>query len=74
MQTTKEEFPIKGRYNCINQNIIYLLSCLKGGLQYIGQSGNTFNERFRVHLAEIKQGHQTRFALLHDEWPYSEQL
>ena len=53
---TKEEIPIRGRYNCKSKNIIYLLSCAKCGLQYVGQSGNTFNERFRAHLTDVRQG------------------
>ena len=54
--TTKEKIHIKGRYNCKSKNIIYLLFCKKCGLQYIGQSGNTFCERFRSHLTDIRQG------------------
>ena len=54
--TTKENIPIRGRYNCKSKNIIYLLSCKKCGIQYVGQSGNTFNERFRAHLTDIRHG------------------
>ena len=40
---TKEQFRIKGRFNCKTKNVIYIISCKKCGLQYVGQSGNTFN-------------------------------
>ena len=54
--TTKEKIQIEGRFNCKSKNVVYLLTCSKCGLQYVGQSGNTFNERFRAHLTDIKQG------------------
>ena len=53
--TTKEVMPLKGHYNCQTKNVIYVISCQKCGLQYIGQTGNTFNERFRAHLTDIRQ-------------------
>ena len=52
---TKEQFRIKGRFNCKTKNVIYVISCKKCGLQYVGQSGNTFNERLRGHFMDIKQ-------------------
>ena len=53
--TTKETFQIHGCFNCQSKNIIYILSCKSCGLQYVGQN-NTFNERFRAHLADIRYG------------------
>ena len=52
---TKETIPIWGRYNCKTKNAIYILSCAKCSLQYVGQTGNTFNKRFRAHLTDIRQ-------------------
>ena len=52
---TKQKFTIKGGFSCQTKNVIYVINCLKCGLQYIGQSGNTFNERFRGHIADIRQ-------------------
>ena len=52
---TKEKIKIHGRFNCKTKNVIYVISCKKCGLQYVGQSGNTFNERLRGHLTDIKQ-------------------
>ena len=54
--TTKESIPIHGRFNCQSKNVIYIISCKLCGLQYVGQTGNTFNERFRGHLADIRYG------------------
>ena len=53
---TKQTLNIKGNFNCQTKNIVYDISCAKCGVQYIGQSSNTFNERLRGHLADIRQG------------------
>ena len=53
---TKQTLNIKGNFNCQTKNIVYVISCAKCGVQYVGQSGNTFNERLRGHLADIRQG------------------
>ena len=57
---TKEQFEIKGRFNCKTKNAIYVINCKKCGLQYVGQTGNTFNERFRGHLTDIRQGNDVK--------------
>ena len=57
---TGETIPIHGRFNCKTTNAIYVLSCAKCGLQYVGQTGNTFNERFRAHLTDIRQGNTAK--------------
>ena len=55
VSATQETIPIRGRYNCKTKNVIYVISCTKCRLQYVGQTGNTFNERFRAHLTDIRQ-------------------
>lgn len=57
---TKETIKIQGRFNCKTKNVIYVISCKKCGLQYVGQSGNTFQERFRGHIADIRQGNNVK--------------
>lgn len=57
---TKVRFNITGRFNCQTKNVIYVINCKKCGLQYVGQSGNTFHERFRGHLTDIRQGNQVK--------------
>ena len=52
--TTKKSYTIQGSYNCKSKSIVYLISCLKCGKQYIGQTGNTLSERMYGHLADIK--------------------
>ena len=70
---TKEQFKIKGRFNCKTKNVIYVISCKKCGLQYVGQSGNTFNEQLRGHFMDIKQKNDvkpvSRHFILNDHTP-----
>ena len=42
-----------------------ILSCKKCGLQYVGQTGNTFNERFRAYLTDITQGNTFKLVSRH---------
>ena len=48
--------PYPRTFELQNEKRRYVLSCKKCGLQYVGQTGNTFNERFRAHLTDIRQG------------------
>ena len=50
---TKEKVATKGLFNCNTQGVIYLLSCEKCHIQYIGQSGRRIMERVREHLNSI---------------------
>ena len=63
--TTKETFCIRGRYSCKTKNVVYILSCLKCGLQYVGQTGNAFSERFRAHLRNIRQENTIKLVFCH---------
>ena len=62
---TKEKIKIQGCFNCKTKNVIYIISCKKCGLQYVGQSSNTFQERFRGHLADIRQGNNVKPVSCH---------
>ena len=56
--STKQEFTINGNFNCKSKNVIYVISCRSCGLQYVGQTGNTLNERLRGHLFDIRSNNQ----------------
>ena len=47
-------FIIKGSFNCTTYSIVYIISCKKCGMQYVGQSRNSIRERLYGHLADIK--------------------
>ena len=53
---TNKHYRLKGYYNCQTKSAVYLISCSKCGLQYVGQTGNTINERIRGHLTDIRAG------------------
>ena len=44
---------IRGSYNCQSKNVIYLITCNKCHIQYVGQTTNTLNTRMRNHISDI---------------------
>ena len=53
---TNKHYRLKGYYNCQTKSAVYLISCSKCSLQYVGQTGNTINKRIRGHLMDIRAG------------------
>ena len=51
---SNHSYRIRGNFNCQSTNIIYVLSCLICGTQYVGESSNTMNTRCRGHISTIK--------------------
>ncbi|XP_060556022.1 uncharacterized protein LOC132716717 [Ruditapes philippinarum] len=54
IHSTGKYFHIKGTYDCNSSSLIYLITCNKCGIQYVGQTGNTIRERLYGHFADIK--------------------
>ena len=52
-EKTKEKVATTGLFNCNTQGVIYLISCEKFHIQYIGQSARRIMERAREHLNNI---------------------
>ena len=50
---TGELFHKTGLYGCQTIGVIYLVSCLKCKMQYVGQSGRRFHDRAMEHLRSI---------------------
>ena len=50
---TKEKFEMKGYYTCNTTGVIYLISCTKCKMQYIGQTGRKLVDRIKEHLNYI---------------------
>ena len=46
-------FKIKTHLNCKSISVIYLISCLNCGIQYIGQTGNSLRERMYGHFNDV---------------------
>ena len=57
---TGMEFRIKGSYNCQTSNAVYLITCNLCHLQYVGQTRNTINTRFRGHANVIRRKDQAK--------------
>ena len=50
---TKETFHNKQYANCTSNNIIYLITCKKCNMQYVGQTKHNLQTRFRNHRFNI---------------------
>lgn len=67
--STGEEVEVKGKLTCSTTNLVYCITCRKGGPsfpthpQYIGETGKSLVERFRGHKGTVVQkgqeGHST---------------
>ena len=51
---TGEKYNVTGSYTCKSISVIYLITCKKCNIQYIGQTGNSLRERIYGHLADIR--------------------
>ena len=51
-----ENFEVKNSFNCLDHNVVYLISCKKRNCtaQYVGETGRTFKERADEHLSAIR--------------------
>ena len=50
---TKENFEMKGFYTCNTTGVIYLITCTKCQMQYVGQTGRKLVDRIKEHLYYI---------------------
>ena len=50
---TKEYYKLKGEFNCRTTGVIYLITCEKCRIQYVGQSGRSLHDRIREHMYSI---------------------
>jgi len=51
---TKETFNMRCDTNCATSNVIYLITCKKCGIQYIGQTSQQISKRMNQHRSDIK--------------------
>ena len=52
--STKETFKNNALYTCKTSGVIYLINCLKCGMQYVGESGRELYKRGREHIYNIE--------------------
>ena len=51
---TKRAYPMTGFFNCNSKGVVYVTTCNKCGIQYVGQTKRTFKERMKEHLQSIQ--------------------
>ena len=51
---TGEQFATPTSADCQNYSLVYCVSCLQCGMQYVGQTTKTLNERMRGHFYDIQ--------------------
>lgn len=52
--STDSTFQTKGHITCNTSNVIYLISCRRCGIQYVGETKNTLKQRLYGHRSTIK--------------------
>ena len=62
-RVSQKEFSIVKQINCGTKNLIYLITCTRCGLQYVGETGRTLRERLAVHLSTIKLKKNTSIGI-----------
>ena len=48
--------------NCHSPNVIYLLTCNKCGMQYVGETCQKLNERINTHISNLKHSEKNGFC------------
>ncbi len=52
---TSKRYKINIDSNCQDFNIVYVITCKKCGIQYVGETSRTLNERMRNHESSIRR-------------------
>ena len=60
---TGEKFSLKGEFNCNTQGVVYMASCAKCGIQYVGQTKRKFCDRMREHWYSIVNKKDTAIGI-----------
>ncbi len=63
---TNRTYIIPQHTSCMFNNIIYLITCTKCGLQYVGQTKRTLNKHLYEHFRDIK--HATDHKMPHRQY------
>lgn len=62
---TGRSYKIKQRLNCSSANAVYLATCTKCNLQYVGSTSTEFKVRFRNHKSAMKTNKKTCEVAIH---------
>ena len=62
---TGRKYKIKQSMDCSSTNVIYLVTCTKCNLQYVGSTTTQFKIRFRNHKSSMKTNKKTCEVAIH---------
>ena len=62
---TNRIYPIRQHLNCKSKNVIFLVTCKKCSVQYIGSTSNEFKVRFRNHKSTMLTKKNTCEVAIH---------
>ena len=57
------------RYTCQSKNLVYVISCSKCGLQYVGETEKSLQTRFSQHLGYVRNDHLKKATGQHFNLP-----
>ena len=63
--STSRMYPITQILNCKSKNVIYLVTCKKCNVQYVGSTSNEFKIRFRNHKSSMITKKRTCEVAIH---------
>ncbi len=65
---TGKEYDIRGYHNCQSTHVIYAATCTveNCGKQYVGETSNSLNSRFRGHHTDIRYKKEKPMAIHHN--------
>ena len=62
---TGRQYPIRQKLTCWSKNVIYLATCNKCNLQYVGSTSTEFKVRFRNHKSSMLNNSRTYELAVH---------
>ena len=62
---TGRQYPIQQKLSCSSKNVIYLATCAKCNLQYVGSTSTEFKVRFRNHKSNMLKNKRTCELAIH---------
>ena len=62
---TGRQYPIRQKLTCSSKNVIYLATCNKCNLQYVGSTSTEFKIRFRNHKSSMLDNRRTCELAVH---------
>ena len=57
-----QKFNTEGSFNCNSTDIIYVITCSKCRIQYVGQTGRRLKDRLNNHWSDIRLNKATAIA------------